>query len=413
MSIPQLETLAIGDELLTGRTSDSNTTFVGDQLFKKGLRLSRVTVIPDDLPLIQQTLKECSGRARYVVAFGGLGPTSDDKTAQAVAELLGCELCVDEPSKIRLLENYGKRKRPISDQALKQVLYPQASTALANPCGMAPGFATDIGQCRFFFLPGVPNEMKAIFLASVLPELEPLAGAIRSHTWQLIGIPESEVQRLMDPVEASLPSVAWLGYRTRPPENHLTLYYRNADEVGFLAFQNRITELVRPFCFSERPVELEELVGERLKASGARIALAESCTGGLVAQRLTRVPGASDYVWGGYMVYQRAAKLGMLGVNLPLELATVSRDCTRRLAESTLEHAGKEVEVAAAITGYMGPSGGTEADPVGTIYLAVVSQSGKVSERRLSQFARSRWEAQWSASGHLLNLILQHLAERD
>ena len=149
--IPSIETIAIGDELLTGKISDTNTTWVADQLFKAGLRLSRVSVIADETSQIHATLRERSVEAEWGVVFGGLGPTSDDKTAAAVAGLLGCELIADPPSEERMRVNYERLGRPITPQALKQVLYPRAAKPLPNPRGMAPGFSCEIGKCRFYF----------------------------------------------------------------------------------------------------------------------------------------------------------------------------------------------------------------------------------------------------------------------
>ena len=385
----RIETLAIGDELLTGKIADTNSAFVGDALFHRGFRLERVTVVPDSVPAMQGALKECSARADIVLCFGGLGPTSDDKTAACLAQLLGCDLVVHGPSEEKLKALFDKRGIKVSSQASKQVLYPQGTTPILNGKGLAPGFHCLLGHCRFYFMPGVPSEMKAMFTDSILPQILSFAAAhgqselILSHVWKCLELPESELQRLMDPIEVALPSNAWLGYRTRFPENHLTLYFRQPEHADHGAFDHwieRIRAILKQRCYTEEDKDLEALVLERLARLGYKVAFAESCTGGLTAQRLSRIGGASEFLWGGYISYRAEAKDLMLGVKVPSPEAAVSASCTRALAEHAKDQSG--CDVAAAITGYMGPTGGTQADPLGTVYLCV---SGKRTlEKRIN-----------------------------
>ena len=409
-----IETLAIGDELLTGKIADTNSAFVADTLFRRGFRLERVTVVPDSTPTIQNALKECAVRSDFVLCFGGLGPTSDDKTAACVAELLGGGLAVHAPSDEKLRASLQKRGLPVTQQTLKQVLYPERANPILNEKGMAPGFHCSLGGCRFYFMPGVPSEMKAMFTDSILPEILSAVAAvgdserILSHVWKCLNITESELQRVMDPIEAALPPNAWLGYRTRFPENHLTLYFRqpeSADRSVFEQWQEQIRAILKTRCYTEEDKELEQLVLERLARLGYKVAFAESCTGGLTAQRLSRIGGASDWLWGGYISYRVEAKDAMLGVKVPNPEAAVSAQCTRELAEQTKRRSG--CEVAAAITGYMGPTGGTPSDPLGTVYLCV---SGKRNlEKRVNLLIRERSDGQWGAATHLLNLLREYL----
>jgi nicotinamide-nucleotide amidase len=414
-----IETIAIGDEILTGKISDTNSTFVGDQLFQTGFRLNRVTVVADDIPTIQAALKESSLRGSHVVCFGGLGPTSDDKTADAVAGLLRCEITDHAPSREKLIRLYQQRGREVTVHALKQARYPAATTPIPNPKGMAPGFRCSLGNSHLFFLPGVPPEMKAMFAETVLPALFELAGyhqsgpGLVSRSWKCLGIWESDLQRVMDPVEAELPPHAWLGYRTHYPENHLTLYYRRQpgeSEQEMNRWETRIRQILAPYTFTEDGRELEGIVSDLLQTKGKRIALAESCTGGLVTHRLTRIPGSSLRVWGGFVSYQNEAKKSMLSVEVSEETA-VSSECSRRLSEAALEKSG--CDVAAAITGYVGPAGGTAESPIGTLYLCVTGKNGaKPLEKKLVIPMRVRQEAQWGASTFLLDLIRQFLESR-
>ena len=238
------------------------------------------------------------------------------------------------------------RERAVSTQSLKQVLYPELARPLSNSKGAAPGFHLKLDAADFFFLPGVPSEMKAMFEIHVLPFLDGLStesGRILSQCWRCLGIWESELQRVMDPIEAALPAHAWLGYRTKPPENHLTLYFRQPDgapTTDFESWKSKIREIMRPWTYTEADKDLEDLVNETLAAKKLRVALAESCTGGLTVQRLTRVPGASGQVWGAYVTYQTASKATMLGVDVPSDEAAISAETSRELARAAREKAG-------------------------------------------------------------------------
>jgi nicotinamide-nucleotide amidase len=411
----RIETLAIGDELLTGKISDTNSAFVAAELFRRGMRLDRCQVVADEDSAIVSMLRDCGARADYVICFGGLGPTSDDRTAQCAADALGVQLVDDPTSMERLLAFAKKRNRSMTPQLLKQVKHPAGTGVLPNTVGLAPGFSCRIGTARFFFLPGVPAEMKPMFLASVLPELERelliLGGEkFLSRVWKCIGIPESELQRLMDPIEASLPKQAWLGYRTKFPENHLVLYWRSRgpdDAASFEAKVPEIRSLLGGLVYTEDDTELEEMVLRKLREKKLTLAFAESCTGGLCSQRVTKVAGASENFWGAEVVYQNAAKKTLLGIELETPEQAVSAKCSRELALALREKSG--VDVALAITGYLGPTGGTAEDPIGTIYIAIASIAG-LKETRISAPGTHRDIMQIGASTHALNqlrLVLQ------
>lgn len=415
----RIETIAIGDELLTGRISDTNSTFVADNLFSVGLSLTRQSVIPDDIERTQREIITASKRCDVAVVFGGLGPTSDDKTAEAVSLLLECRTVEHPASKERLIRFYTQRGREITQPALKQVLYPEKCQAIPNLRGMAPGFVCEFNKALFFFLPGVPGEMKEMFVNEVLPKIRERAakgGAavdLLSHTWRCLGIWESELQRVMDPVESTLEEgAAWLGYRTRFPENHLTLYVKGFSDEShdiFASTKKNITKILEPWCYTQSQKDLELLIADALTLKKWRIALAESCTAGLTANRLSRIPGASDWLWGGYTVYQTQAKKTMLHVDVRSESDAVSKACTLHLAESAKKNSG--AEVAAAITGYLGPTGGNESDPVGTIYLCVLAEGKAPRQIKTSISVRSREEAQWGAATLLLGQIWDELRQ--
>ncbi|NBX75316.1 MAG: CinA family nicotinamide mononucleotide deamidase-related protein [Proteobacteria bacterium] len=410
MNFFSIETLAVGDELLTGKIADTNSAYVGQVLFENGFRLSRQNVIPDEKKSIQSSIQEISKRAKAAICFGGLGPTSDDITAACVSELLGVPLEVNEAAKTRLIEYLSARKRQVTEQTLKQVAIPRTVEVIPNYAGLAPGFSFSYQGCHFFFLPGVPDEMKPMFSASVLPKLVSLAppqGQVESFLWRCIGIVESELQRLMVSIEKKLPEGMWLGYRTRFPENYLYLYCMEENEnlrtQKIDEWKSQIEPLVAPYCYGNAEKDLEEWVFDLLKKRKMKIALAESCTGGLVVQRLTRVPGASDWVWGGFVSYQIDAKEKMLGVKLKQPSDAVSPECTLALAKNALSKSG--CDVALAVTGYMGPTGGTESGPVGTVFIAVTDREGKTIQDKIELPPRPRATLQWGASSFSLNTL--------
>ncbi len=404
-----LETIAIGDELLTGKISDTNTAFVAAEFFKRGMRLAHSQTVADEPEAIQELVLERAKKADFIVCFGGLGPTSDDKTAATLADLLKSPLIQDPPSLERLHRRMAERGREVTPQNLKQVLFPKGCEVLPNSVGLAPGFQCRLGKAVLFFLPGVPIEMKPMFLNSVLPSIESSLGyeleAYRSLTWKCLGIPESELQRRMDQVEAALPPQAWLGYRTKFPENHLTLYWRSKAETDQSEFQNfseQIQNRIADVCYTSEDKELEELVLDALGRQKLTLALVESCTGGLCAQRLTRIAGSSRTFWGGVVTYQVAAKKTLLDVQVASDEGAVSAECSKLLAANLKEKSG--CQVVAAVTGYMGPGGGTPADPIGTIYTAV--QGTYFSEARFQLHGNDRQANQWAASTHVLHQIL-------
>jgi nicotinamide-nucleotide amidase len=409
-SFLNIETVAIGDELLVGKISDTNSQFVAKQLFASGLRLSRETVCADDMADMTRVLLDCSQRAKAVVVFGGLGPTSDDKTAECAAQILKCKIVEHGPSKEKLFSFLKKRGREVTPATLKQILYPEAAQVIPNPKGLAPGFFFQLGECSLFFLPGVPMEMEAMVLETVLPEIKKIfqVQKLWSHAWRCLGIHESQLQEAMNPIEKKLPPGCYLGYRTSFPENHLTLYW--PEERGLESYQDfqlEVRHILKPWAYTEGDRELEQVVVEELIKQNKSIALAESCTGGLTLQRLTRVSGASKVVWGGLATYQIAAKDKMLGVKLSNSDEAVSQKCSSDLASQLKKLAG--CDVAGAVTGYMGPTA-SEKDPVGTVYLSVSGK--KLVEKKVVVPTGDRFRAQWGASSYLLHLILQVLAEK-
>lgn len=415
MQFLRVDTLAIGDELLVGRISDTNSTYVAAEFFKIGVRLRRTTVIEDRIDVILATLKDLSEQTDVVISFGGLGPTSDDLTAEAVAKLLNCEIIESPAARARIEELCRIRKRELTPQLLKQAKYPEAATPILNNKGLAVGFLAVIGKCRCFFFPGVPDEMKSMFPSALryVEERSAEGGdVLRFKRWKCLGVAESELQRHMDPIEKALPKNMWLGYQTKFPENHLTLYCRCAPEQAIDEalgeWPKRIRGIVDKWAYTEDDKELEHLVIEALRAKSQKLVLVESCTGGTAARRLTDVPGSSDVFWGSFVSYQIDAKAKMLGVKLEKPEQGVAREVTRWLAQSALQKSG--CDYVAAVTGYMGPTGGTATDPIGTVYLCAGDKD--LEETKIQLVDMGRTKNQWAATTHLLAVLYRRIKQK-
>lgn len=409
----RIETLAVGDELLSGTIADSNSVFLARELDPYGVALRSTQSIPDDEIAIRAALAAREGQCDAVICFGGLGPTSDDRTVDAVAQWLDSAVVFDGASRAKMEERYRDRGLPITDTALRQVRYPAAATVLPNPRGLAPAFFVERAGTWFVFLPGVPWEMEAIVRDSVVPQLvarHRLVGG-RRRTWRCLGVGESQLQEALADVEARLQGqggVLRLGYRTWFPENHVTLYAPTdlslAAEVAALheAIDRRLAE----WAYSTDGKSLEESVAARLLDGERRVAFAESCTAGRLAARLTLVPKATSFFWGSWAVYDVDAKRAMLGVGVSKEEA-VSAATSAKLALAARDRSAADFSV--AVTGYLGPDPGTEADPAGTSYVAVAAPSGIVAEGRFFHPHPNREQAQWAASSRALGLLLKAL----
>ena len=411
---PRIETLAIGDELLTGTVSDSNSTFLARQLDSYGTPLAATHVVPDDGTAIRAALTAREGRCDVLVCFGGLGPTSDDRTVDAAARWLDCAVDYETVARKKMETRYHDRGLPITDTALRQVRYPTAALAVENPRGLAPAFAVERSGTWFVFLPGVPMEMEAIIEGSVIPHLvtrHRLVAGLR-RTWRCIGIGESQLQEALSGVESRIASTNGalrLGYRTVFPENHVTLY---APTAAYLAAElatvrDAIDQRLAEWTYSTDGQTLEATVAGTLLKNGTRVAFAESCTAGRLAARLTTVPQSCKFFWGGWVVYDVDAKRSMLGVSVSLEEA-VSARTSALLAVAARDKANAEHGV--AVTGYLGPDPGTEASPAGTSYVAVAGPEGLLVQERFFHPHHVREQAQWAASARALDLLRRTLA---
>lgn len=414
----EVEIVAIGNELLLGETVDTNSATIGRRLAEIGARVVRVTTVGDDRERMAAAIREVRGRARWAISIGGLGPTRDDLTREVVAEVVDRPLGLDvEQLEIvrRKFRGFGYDEMPESNAS--QAMVPRGARAVANPHGTAPGLVIEEEGFTLFVLPGVPREMEALLEDAVLPELLEAAGegapVVESKVVHTVGIGESDLaQRIDDLVEEAGPiEVAFLP-RAGQVDVRLTVAGLRADEAGerLGALATAIAERVRPWCWGFDDTTLPEAVGEALKGRGWSLAVAESCTGGLLGGEITSAPGSSAWFVGGVQAYANRIKSALLDV--PEETlerhGAVSEATCRAMAGGV--RAGLNADVGCAITGVAGPRGGTEEKPVGLVFCGVETPRG-ATVRRLS-YPGSREDVRRRSVLAALGMILRACRDR-
>ena len=389
------EILATGDEIRTGALVDSNSAYIAECLEREGVSVVRHGTVGDDLDEVAAALTEIGKRADLAVVTGGLGPTVDDRSAEAAAKSAGVALVLDQQALANMEAFFNRLGRPFSQSNRKQAMIPRNASCLYNPIGTAPGFRMKIGRCDFFFLPGVPAEMKKMLVEKVLVEVGRKLGKQRQFnqtvTLSTFGLPESVVGERVSAVEAKFPEVI-LGLRAKFPEIQVKLYHRGKDRQ---AGQKILAEAAQwvcqqcgPYVFSESEQPMAAEVGRLLAANKSTLAVAESCTGGLVANWLTNTPGSSDYFLLSAVTYDNQAKVNVLGVSLNtlMELGAVHEQIAVQMAQGTRRVA--DATYGLATTGIAGPGGGSPEKPVGTVCIAVASADETVTRRLQCPFGR-------------------------
>lgn len=370
-----IEHVSIGTELLLGDTVDTNVAHAGTVFSAHGLRMSRRATVGDDVAAIQDAVGSALDRTGAVLVCGGLGPTNDDLTRDAVAELVEMPLRFDEEVWQELVGRWSRLGRAISDSNRSQAMVPQGATVLPNRWGSAPGLWIESPRGLVIILPGVPLEFRGLLEEQVMPrlaermELRP----IRSRVLRTTGIPESRLEELLGPLEESLQPVT-LAYLPDQIGVDLRLTAWQLDGAGADSELDRaesaVREVVGKWVYTGGKADLAEVLLERLRTGGLKLATAESCTGGLLGARITAIPGSSDVYLGGVVSYSNEAKHSVLGVSAAtLERhGAVSEEVVREMVRGVAERFGADVAI--AITGIAGPGGGTPEKPVGTVWLA-------------------------------------------
>ncbi len=398
--------ISIGDELLLGRTIDTNAAWLSEQLASLGVSILAHVTVGDDQPEIRDAIDQAARRADWVLVSGGLGPTPDDLTRQALADAMGVDLALREEFVEHIAGLFRQFGRQMPERNKVQALFPIGSTAIDNTCGTAPGIQARLHSGEVFVMPGVPREMKVMFERDALPQLTARSAGrtILGKTLWTFGQGESTVathiadlmERGRNPSVGTTAQDAKIGVRLfAEADSHDEAERLLADTAGEI--RTRLGTLI----YGEGEESLADAVAELLRERGQTVAAAESCTGGLIAKTLTDVSGSSVYFLSGTVTYSNESKTDLLGVPAPLiaEHGAVSASVAEAMATGCRERTG--ADWALAVTGVAGPTGGTPDKPVGLVYIGLAGLSGcEVREYRFGEHlsrhdvrSRTRWAA--------------------
>jgi len=405
-----LAVLTIGDELLSGELPDTNTGRIARALAGKGWRIGESRTVSDRMTDIAQALITMAGERDAVIVTGGLGPTEDDRTARGVCEAFGLRLAPCEEARSQVHAWFERRSLAMPPANEKQALLPEGARVLENLIGTAPGFELCYGESLFYFLPGVPSEMEPLLHEQVIPRLMrrfPEQKALQERHIRLFGLSEPKVEELL--TSRPLPAGIELGFGVDYPVVIVKL--RGTDGALLDKMAANVERLLSRFVIGRGEQSLAAYLGELLRQRNLRLALAESCTGGLASALVTGVPGASEYFVGAALSYHNRAKAAWLKV--PWDLieneGAVSAPCALAMALGMLKTSGADIAV--SITGIAGPEGGTAEKPVGTLFIALAAKGLDAPRVQRYQFHGDRERIRLMSAYMALDQVRKYLLE--
>jgi nicotinamide-nucleotide amidase len=403
--------LSTGDELTTGRVVDTNSTTIAEHLNLSGINVAAVLKVGDDRRQLLWALEQGRSLGDLVIGTGGLGPTADDLSTDVVASFLGQRLIENEAVAQGLKERFAVRGIAWTANNLKQALFPERATMIPNPLGTAPGFRVSLGSGKeLIWLSGVPQEMEAMMAETVLPWLASRRAPtqqIASCTFKLYGLTESKLDELVKGVE--LGPTGKLSFRAHYPDLSLRLTVSGGSEPEAVLARLRaqIADRLGERIYALEDITLEEVIGRILAERGQMLALAESCTGGYISHRITRIAGSSAYFHGSAVTYSNDAKLRVLDIR-PETLqnhGAVSRETALEMSRAVKEKTGADVGL--SVTGIAGPAGGSAEKPVGTVWVSIARDG--FHEARLFRFHGDRERIIAGTSQAALHWLRQEL----
>jgi competence/damage-inducible protein CinA-like protein len=408
----KIEIVTTGDEVMQGVIVDTNTAWIAERCAGLGHEIVRQTAVGDDLEAIGDALMSAAARADCVIVSGGLGPTADDLTMEAAAKAFALELVRDEIVLDGIRAWFERAGRPMSKSNEKQALIPEGATVLENRVGTAPGIHAELGGADVFFLPGVPKELFQIFEDAVFPWLHERARtACAFKVLRCFGIPEASVDERLFGMDLF---GARLSFRVKFPDillkllgcGQTTMEAQRSVDAAAAAIRGRLGDIV----YGEGETSLAEVVGDMLLKRRMKLAVAESCTGGLVCSLITDVSGASTWFERGVVAYSNRAKEEILGVAAEILRinGAVSEEAARAMAEGVRRTSGAHIGV--GLSGIAGPGGGMPAKPVGTLFIAVATPEGTAAHH-LSIPRDRQWFKQMAAAT-ALDLVRRELLGR-
>ncbi|PYV06508.1 MAG: competence/damage-inducible protein A [Acidobacteria bacterium] len=406
------EIIAVGSELLTPYRLDTNSLYLTEKLNALGIEVRFKTVVGDDRERLARVLRAALDRSNLIILTGGLGPTEDDVNREVVAEALARPLREVAAVRKSLEERFARLGRAMSPNNARQALVPEGAEWLENKKGTAPGLWIEEDGVHILLLPGPPHELEAMFESACLPRLARLSTGERllSRVYKVVGLPESEVDQRIAPIYKAYvnPTTTILAV-AGAIEIHLRARAANEDEAQALLTElgDKIELALGDHVFSTRGESLEQIVAMYLNMKQKSVAVAESCTGGLLSERLTRVPGSSGYFLGGVVCYGNDLKTKLAGVP-PALLEThgaVSKPVAQAMAEGIRSRSGANIGI--GITGVAGPSGGTPEKPVGLVYISLADERG--TQVREFRFPGDRERIRHWATQAALELIRRRM----
>ncbi|MFB3778915.1 MAG: competence/damage-inducible protein A [Bryobacteraceae bacterium] len=406
------EIIAVGSELLTAERLDTNSLYLTGELNALGVEVVAKMVIGDDLARLAEAVRGAIARCRLLILSGGLGPTEDDLTRDAVAQALGRGLVFREDLCQAIERRFQRMGRKMAEINRRQAYLIEGAEPLPNPNGTAPGQWIEHAGGLIALLPGPPPELKPMFAEHCLPRLERTLPpqVIRSRVYRVAGMPESDLDQLISPVYKKYSNpVTTILAAPGDIQIHLRARCREEKEAEALLAEvgGQVEQLLGERIYSRDGRPLEAVVGGILRARGASLSVAESCTGGLLAERVTSVPGSSDYFYGGFLVYTNRLKTSLAGVDPQAieEHGAVSQVVAEAMARGTRERTGSTY--ALSVTGVAGPAGGTETKPAGTVIVGLAGPATCRSER--FRFLGDRARVRSLAAQYALDMLRRAL----
>ncbi len=416
-NINSAEIITIGTEMLLGDLVDTNTAWLSARLAALGVGVYRHTTVGDNRERIIAALKEAAARTDLVITTGGLGPTSDDLTNECLSVVTGRGMVEYLEAREHVDEMFRRFGREPTPNNYKQALFPEGTELIPNPLGTAMGALLETEGTVFATLPGVPPEMKGMFEETLEPLIRARSdGSIISRTLWFAGIGESALaEQVQDFLDATDPTVAPLSGQGKVRLRITTRAATQKEaEERIAPVEKEILSRLGEYYFGEDDETLESAVGRLLNERGDTLALAESCTGGLLAKRLTDVAGSSAYIKEGLVTFSNESKVRLLGVphDLIMENGAVSEPVAREMAEGVRELSGADYGL--SVTGIAGPDGGTEEKPVGLVFVGLSDAEGTFAERLdLSAWARSREAIRERSANRAFDLLRLRMEERN
>ncbi len=410
----QAEAVFTGSELLLGYVINTHAHFLGLELAKLGVELTLQTAVGDDWDRMRSVIKQALKRSDIVITTGGLGPTTDDITKEVIADILGVPMVMNAEALSKMQAFFDKRGRPMPAIFRRQACFPAGARLIPNDKGTAPGCFLEHDNTVIIVLPGPPRELRHMFTTYVAPFIAGLPGrgeVLRTKTLKLTGIAEYAVQEILRDLGGQ--GNPGLGYLAKPGATHVRVTARHADpqeaERMVEELAQKVVERLGDHLFAIDDQLLERDVGAMLREKGMTISTAESCTAGMVAARLTDVPGSSRYFYGGAVTYSNELKTQMLGV--PAETiaryGAVSEETAVAMAQGVRRLTGSDIGI--GVTGIAGPDGGSPGKPVGLVYIALASDKEVVTRRYFFPGERMAVrEGTVNAALHMVKVFLEN-----